>query len=218
MKIACLHTHESNVAGFDAAAAELGLPSGLLFHVVRPELLAEAERSGGVTDEVSLRTAKALLALAESADAVLLTCSTLGAAADDAAIRTSVPILRADAALATEAVAAGGQVVALCAVATTIAPTTKLFAVAAARTGATVDIRIVDGAWNLFRAGRREDYLAAIAAAADAAYRDGASLVAFAQASMAGAAARVTAGPTPPSSPLAGLRQAVAAAQSSVRR
>ncbi|SHE97144.1 hypothetical protein SAMN02745157_1344 [Kaistia soli DSM 19436] len=218
MKIACLHTHESNVAGFDVAAAELGLPSGLLLHVVRPELLAEAEKCGGVTDEVSRRTAEALLALAEGADVVLLTCSTLGSAADMAAAEASVPVLRADAALAAEAVAAGGLVVALCAVATTIAPTTKLFAAAAAWTGATVDIRMVDGAWDLFRAGRREDYLTVIAAAADASYRDGASLVAFAQASMAAAASRVTAGPKPPSSPLAGLRQAVAAAQSSVRR
>ncbi|MBZ9936102.1 aspartate/glutamate racemase family protein [Mesorhizobium sp. BR1-1-16] len=218
MKIACLHTHESNAAGFDAAAAELCLPPGLLVHAVQPELLAEAERKGGLTADVVSRTVEALLALTEGADAVLLTCSTLGPAADDAASRASVPILRADAALAMEAVAGGGRVVALCAVATTIAPTTKLFTEAAAQTGAIVEIRMVDGAWDLFRAGRREDYLAAIAAAADAACREGASIVAFAQASMAGAAALVTAGPRPPSSPLAGLRRAVAAAQSSVLR
>ena len=218
MKIACLHTHEANVAGFEAAAAALGLPEGVLVHAVHPELLAAAEQEGGLTAVVRDRTADALLALVPEADTVLLTCSTLGPAAEAAAARSAIPSLRADAALAAEAVAGGGRVVALCAVATTMAPTARLFSDAAALTGAEVEIRMVAGAWDLFRAGRRADYLAAIATAADAAYREGASIVAFAQASMADVAADVRAGPKPPSSPRAGLRAAVAAAQSSVRR
>ena len=218
MKIACLHTHESNVAGFDAAAVTLGLDPAVLSHVVRPDLLALARQEGRLTEAVSRQTAEALLALAEDADVVLLTCSTLGPAAAAAGALAPVPVLRADAALADLAVAGGGRVVALCAVETTLLPTHDLFTAAAARTGATVEVRMVAGAWPLFMAGRRSDYLAAIAAAADAAYRDGASFVALAQASMADAASLVTAGPTPFASPVAGLRQAVAAAQSSVRR
>ena len=42
MKIACLHTAESNVAVFDAAAMALGIPTGVLHHEVRADLLAAA--------------------------------------------------------------------------------------------------------------------------------------------------------------------------------
>jgi len=48
-------------------------------------------------------------------------------------------------------------------------------------------------------------YLAAIAAATDEAYESGASVIALAQASMAGAADMVKAGPKPLTSPTTGL-------------
>ena len=42
MRIACLHTAESNVAAFEAAC-----PEGMrLSHAVRPDLLAAAEAGG----------------------------------------------------------------------------------------------------------------------------------------------------------------------------
>ncbi|HUN50891.1 MAG TPA: hypothetical protein VMU42_07235, partial [Candidatus Sulfotelmatobacter sp.] len=75
MAIACLHTAESNVAVFDAAAAALGAN---LTHLVRADLLQAAEAAGGMTPAVAARTAALLHRLAEDADAVLLTCSTLG--------------------------------------------------------------------------------------------------------------------------------------------
>jgi hypothetical protein len=68
-------------------------------------------------------------------------------------------------------------------------------------------MRLIPGAWALFKAGQTEAYLDAIAAAADGAYREGASVVALAQASMAAAARRCTAG-LPLSSPAAGLKAA----------
>ncbi|WP_245317799.1 hypothetical protein [Ensifer sp. 1H6] len=49
MIIACLHTADSNVAVFEAAARELGLAAGVLRHAVRPDLLEAAERAGGLT-------------------------------------------------------------------------------------------------------------------------------------------------------------------------
>ena len=52
MHIACLHTAESNVAVFDNALLQLGLSDQTtLHHEVRADLLADAERAGGLTPE-----------------------------------------------------------------------------------------------------------------------------------------------------------------------
>ena len=212
MKIACLHTADSNIAVFEAAAAGLGLAPGALCHRVRSDLAAAAEQAGSLTPAIAAAVSEDLVALAAEADAVLLTCSTLGPAVTAAGERTRVPVLRVDAALAEKAVAAGGRVVVLCAVETTVAPTTRLFAAAAAKTGAVVDIRLVDGAWARFRAGDSDGYFARIAAAAAAAREPGVAAVALAQASMAGAADRVAGDPKPLTSPAAGLASAIAAA------
>jgi hypothetical protein len=181
--IACLHTVESNVALFSATC-----PPGLrLTHTLRSDLLAGAGEPGR-RDAALAATAAALQALAGGADAVLLTCSTVGPAASVAAERADVPVIRADRALADAATAAGGTVVVLCAAPTTLGPTGELFEESAARTGARVDLRLVEGAWEAFRAGDVGAYHRRIAAAADGAFAEGIAIVALAQASMSGAA------------------------------
>ncbi|MFK0382809.1 aspartate/glutamate racemase family protein [Agrobacterium sp. NPDC090273] len=218
MKIACLHTAESNVAVFESAARELDLPAGALLHEVRADLLAAAETAGGLNADIARNTASVLRQLCQSADAVLLTCSTLGPVADELTDTTEVPVLRVDAALASQAMKHGGKVVVLCAVETTLQPTARLFEKAAgtrlipADVRIPADIRIVSGAWARFKAGDNEGYLAAIAAAADRAYDEGADIVALAQASMAGASRLAGKGRTPLTSPIAGLAAAVRSA------
>ncbi|MBB4568339.1 aspartate/glutamate racemase family protein [Rhizobium leucaenae] len=189
MKIACLHTAESNIAIYDAAAKALGLPADALYHHVRADLLFAAEEAGGLTPDIEAETASVLQYLAQDADAVVLNCSTLGPAALLAADTSEVPVVRADGVLAQNAVKAGGKVVVLCTTETTIAPTTRLFEDAAKTTGADIYVRLIDGAWTLFRAGEQNAYLARIAEAAKAAYREGARTVVFAQASMTAAPA-----------------------------
>lgn len=237
IRIACLHTAASNVAVFEAARRGLGLVAGTLRHEVRPDLLDDAERAGGLTPEIEARACQALLGVCHGADAVLLTCSTLGPAAWAAAGTAPVPVLRVDAALAERAVRGGGKVVALCAVETTLGPTRALFEAAAIarrsvperdgtaqivhRRGATrveVEVRLIPGAWAAFKAGDHDRYLAAVAQAADEAARGGASCVALAQASMAGAAGLVTVRPPPLAGPAAGLRAAVTAAKRAAGR
>jgi hypothetical protein len=204
LRIACLHTAESNVAVFQLAALGLGAE---LSHEVRPELLARAEADGGLTYEVRTQTAAVLRGLVAGADAVLLTCSTLGPAVEDVA--AGVPVLRVDAALAREAVARAGDgwVVVLCAAPTSVAPTRALFEAAAAGTGGRIAIRVIPCAWDAFRAGDITAYHRIIAGAVDAAYAEGATTIALAQASMAGAAAYCRLG-TPLTSPAAGLAAA----------
>ena len=210
--IACLHTAESNLAVFDAALRQLGLAGVELRHSVRADLLAAAERVGRLTPAIAAETANALLELCDGADAVLLTCSTLGPAAEAAAKTASVPVLRVDAALAHEAVKGGGKIVVLCAVQTTVEPTRLLFEEAARGTGAEIAVHLVPHAWKAFKAGDRDRYLAMIAQAADEAVRSGAARVALAQASMADAATLVAADQQPLSSPMAGLAAAITAA------
>lgn len=212
MKIACLHTAESNIPIYEDAARELGLPAGALHHHVRADLLLTAERLGGLTADITTETADVLLHLAQEADAVVLNCSTLGPAALLAAGKSPVPVIRADGILAERAVKAGGKVIVLCTVETTIDPSTRLFEEAAKATGAVIDVRLIEGAWALFRAGEQEAYLMSIAAAVDAAQREGAKTIAFAQASMTGALRLLTGSAAQPmTGPLVALKAAMAA-------
>lgn len=85
-----------------------------------------------------------------------------------------------------------------------------------AGTGADVEVRLIPGAWDLFKAGRQDDYWQTIADAADTAAAEGAAAVALAQASMAGAAA--LARHPPLTSPGAGLAAMVARAQAAAEK
>ncbi|PWS37211.1 Asp/Glu racemase [Falsiroseomonas bella] len=203
--IACLHTAAGNRAVFEAACP----PGATLTHTLREDLLKDAEAAGGLTDAIADRTARALEALATpGVDAVLLTCSTVGPGA--ARAQAAVPVLRVDAALAEEATKGGGTVVVLCAVETTVEPTRAIFAEAASRNGATLDVRLVPGAWAAFRAGDTEGYHRIVAEASDVAHAEGARAVALAQASMTGAVA-LAKGKKPLASPPVGLAAALAA-------
>nr|WP_314072149.1 hypothetical protein [uncultured Roseococcus sp.] len=178
LTIACLHTAESNAALFDTAAA--ALPGGALrlTHKIRADLLREP------TPEVLAEAASLLRDLAWHADVVLLTCSTIGAAAGQ--VRDAPkPVLRADGALAEAATRAGGTVHVLYTAPTTRETTRHLFEAAAKSRGASVVMHMVHGAWGLFQAGETRAYLGRIADAA--AGLEG--RVVLAQSSMAPAAA-----------------------------
>jgi hypothetical protein len=210
MRIGCLHTAESNIHVFETALARMDASAVTLVHRVRCDLLSEAQEFGGLTTEIERRTRDALVDLSAEADAVLLTCSTLGPCVTNERIG-SVPVVRVDSALANEATCAGGRVLVLCAAETTLGPTTRLFGEAAKKTGAFVEVRLVQGAWPLFMGRQFANYLATIAAAVMQAYGDGADVVALAQASMAGAADLVASAPRPLCSPASGLLTAMRA-------
>lgn len=184
LTIACLHTAESNAPLFESAAA--ALPGGALrlTHRIRPDLLREP------SPETLAEAAALLHELTQGADAVLLTCSTIGEAASLVA-NPPCPVLRADATLAEAAMRAGGLAHLLYAAPSTRAPTQAIFESAAARTGATLDLRLVEGAWDMFLAGDLARYHACIATAAEGLP----GRIVLAQASMAGAAALMTEAP-----------------------
>lgn len=210
MRIACLHTAWSNVAVFDAAARELGLPATSLSHCVEPRLLEDAEAAGGLTPLLASKTVARLRSIAADADAVLLTCSTLGPAVDEMTRVSTPPILRADAALAAAAGALGGKIAVLCAAETTMSATRALFESTAIGPDALIEATLIPNAWHCFKRGDIDGYHSLIVAAVAHAYDDGANVVALAQASMAPAARQCRHKQTPLTVPLAALAAALA--------
>ncbi|MEU2021693.1 aspartate/glutamate racemase family protein [Streptomyces sp. NPDC016469] len=211
MTLALLHTSPVHVPVFDALR-DADHPGTVLRHVVREELLTTAAALGpeAVADEVEAVIADLA---AGGADAVLCTCSTIGAVAEAAGIAVGVPVLRVDRPMAAAAVRAG-RVTVLAALASTLEPTRALLAEEAAGAGLPgADVRtvLVGGAWERFTAGDNDGFLDLVAASADAVCD--ADVIVLAQGSMAGAAERTTTGIPVLSSPRPGLAAAVAVAE-----
>lgn len=207
MRIACLHTAASNIEIFGKAASALQLDAGDISHAVHGELLEAAEQQGGITPAIEMATLHIIQSLMAEAGAVLVTCSTLGAIADSARTAFTKPVLRTDRALAEQALESGLSVSVLCTAPTTLEPTTELFRQVFANAQVTPDIRLIDSAWDLFRAGEIKSYERAIADAANAAHNTGSQLVVLAQTSMANAAALIRHKTHVFDAPTAALRQ-----------
>lgn len=160
-----------------------------------PALLAEAERSGGMTTALRRRIGLMIETLLPQFDAVLITCSTLGPVTGD--FRAQDRVMRTDGMLAKALQRQAGHTVALCAAESTLAATRTLFC----QPGSQVEVALVEGAWAAFKAGETTRYFALIAAAAEQAYQQGAVAVALAQSSMTPVAQQFPATQRPLSGP-----------------
>lgn len=158
-----------------------------IVHTADPSLLSRAV-AHGITDDVEADLRAHLGALRDAgATAVLVTCSSIGEAATDAAATVGVPLLRVDAAMADEAVrrarAGQGRILVLATLAATLGPTSRLVRAAAAGSDVEVTAQVVADAAGARAAGdlERHDRLiaGAIAAAGDV------DVIVLAQASMA---------------------------------
>jgi aspartate/glutamate racemase len=193
-RVGLLHTVPALAATFDGM---LATDVTERVHIADAHLLQTAIREG-VTDAVRASVAAHLQHLvAGGADAILVTCSSIGEAAEEAGESLSVPVVRVDAAMARDAVslaiadaasrAAGDAHVAVLATNTaTLGPTTRLIqreidaaAAAAADVGdpssvpplsrITVDSAVVEGAVAARDAGRPDEHDRLIAEAVAAA-------------------------------------------------
>jgi Asp/Glu/hydantoin racemase len=167
-------------------------------------------RAGGVTPELAARVRRRLRELADDgAELIVCTCSTIGAAAEEAAGALGVPVLRADRPMADAAVAAGPRIGVLVTSESTREPTLDLLRESAARAGADVTLTavLVASAWQHFEAGELEPYHAEIAAAARQ-LAPTVDVVVLAQASMAPAAALIDGVPVL-TSPRSAVRAAI---------
>ena len=206
--VGLLHTVPALATTFDGLVGDLA-PELRRVHVADGWLLRTARRAG-VTDAVRARVVGHVRHLAATgARAVLVTCSSIGEVAEEAAAAVEVPVLRVDAPMADEAVriaaGGGGRVAVLATLESTLGPTGRLVERAAA--GAPVQVRatVVPGAAERADAGDRAGADALVAAAVGNAAAD-ADVVVLAQASMAGAAAAADVAVPVLSSPDGGVR------------
>ncbi|MDP8905236.1 MAG: aspartate/glutamate racemase family protein [Chloroflexota bacterium] len=157
-RLALVHTVAGLVPRFRELAAEL-LPDVETFDIVDETLLRDATAEG----RVSLDTARRLLAhLAAAerhgADAILVTCSSMGGAVDAGRQFAGVPLLRVDQAMAEQAVARGTRIGVLATLRSTLAPTAELIRRTAAEAGREAEVRehVCEGAFDALRAGDTE--------------------------------------------------------------
>ncbi|MEO5321156.1 aspartate/glutamate racemase family protein [Arthrobacter sp. CC3] len=191
-----LHTAQVHVATFEALSREL-LPSARTVHRVDPEAL-ELARQDGTAERVRAIVAGHLAELREAGcEVVLCTCSTLGEVAEGLS-GDGLDVIRIDRPMLRRAVTLSPRIGVLAALTSTVEPTTRVLTEEAADAGAdvSIEVSVVDGAWDAFLSGDAEDYCSRIAEAARA-LSDRCDVVVLAQASMEPAAALLAGLATP---------------------
>jgi len=185
-RLALVHTVAGLVPTFRQLAGEL-MPDVETFDIVDETLLRDATGEG----RVSLETARRLFghvgaAERHGADAILVTCSSMGGAVDAARRFAGVPLLRVDQAMAERAVARGSRVGVLATLRSTLDPTGELVRRTAAEQDRQVEVRerLCEGAFDALRAGDFEDHDELVRAGLRD-LLDWADVVVLAQASMA---------------------------------
>jgi Asp/Glu/hydantoin racemase len=193
-RVCVLHTVAALPAVFDPLLRELA-PHARPYHVVDESLLADTVAHGPLPRTTARLAAYVTQAEAAGADAVLVTCSSVGPAAEHARGLVGIPVLRVDEPMAAEAVRTGARIAVLATLDSTLAPTADLIRRHAAGTGAAVRLTAstCPGAYAARVAGdaARHDELIAAEARRLAADHD---VLVLAQASMAAAVASLPAG------------------------
>jgi Asp/Glu/hydantoin racemase len=184
--IAMLHTVPGLVSGMEARAQDT-VPGLRVLHYVDESLLQDTIAEGATPGHVRRRLVNyARYAEESGAQALLVSCSSIGEAATAAADFVSIPVLRIDTPMAELAVASGDRIGVLATLSATLGPTTRLVQDSARRQNKkpAITARVVDGAFPALRAGDRamHDRLVLAAFSELAAACD---VVVLAQASMA---------------------------------
>src|SRR3954467_6462056 len=94
--LALIHTSATLVPVF-AQLCKAKLPTTETFNIVDDSLVRQIGAKGGITPEISARVAGYIASAASGgADFILVTCSSIGPAFEDAASSVRVPVLRVD--------------------------------------------------------------------------------------------------------------------------
>ncbi|GAA1692267.1 aspartate/glutamate racemase family protein [Microbacterium sediminicola] len=208
-KLGIIHTVSRLAPVFDGLVGEY-LP-GVGTVVIADELLLQRTIRDGAVDGITReRLAQHVEQLASyGVDAVLVTCSSVGAAVDELAATSEVPVLRVDRAMAERAVGMGRTIGVLATLPTTLVPTVDLVRSAADGQARDVTIlpRLCEGAFDALGRGDVELHDAIIADELDQLVAQ-VDVVVLAQASMARVAeGRETGGVPVLSSPRLAIEQ-----------
>lgn len=184
--LALIHTSPVLVPMFTALAAK-NLPGTRVFHVVDESLIANTIRAGSLEKSTIRRIVNQIGSAREAgADAVMVTCSSIGAAVPIARQLFDFPVLRIDERLAEESIRKGPRVGVLATLRTTLDPTVALLDATAARLQqpATITAHLCEGAFEAVLAGDTATHDQAVAAGL-LALAGSSDVIVLAQASMA---------------------------------
>ncbi|SEE12924.1 aspartate/glutamate racemase family protein [Ruania alba] len=217
LRIGFVHTAPALTPTFEDLLAEYTTPEPAeALHVADAWLLRTAMATG-VDEGVHERVSRHVQHLADlGADAVLITCSSIGETIASAAEQVAIPVLRVDAAMAEQArdLAASGthqRIAALATFESTLGPTQRLLETAAGA-GIEVTAEVVAGAADAKASGDVAGHDAAIRAAAERVAAT-ADVIVIAQASMAPAVADADLPVPALTSPRGGVQAVLAAAR-----
>lgn len=183
-----LHTAPLHIATFDRLLDGAGADVPVR-HLVDEQLLADA-RAGGMSSELAGRIEDVVNdAMVGDSGVLVCTCSTIGAAVEQAGQAAGLQVVRVDRAMAEQAVLLGPRIMVVAALASTLEPTRELLLETARQHSQQIELSeaLCADAWRLFEQNELVAFHRAIAACLKSSY-DGADVVVLAQASMAGAA------------------------------
>ena len=160
-----VHTSFVSHADLMALFAEI-VPEAKVFNIVDDSLLHDVMQSGGITDRIVERMCHYFESAASNgADLIFNQCSSVGEAADVAAKRVSIPVVKIDQAMAERAVELGKRIAVVATVRSTMKPSCNLVRSAAARAGRQIEVveYLVDGALDvLMKEKNREKHNALV--------------------------------------------------------
>lgn len=153
--LALIHTSPTLTPMFSGLCAKY-MPETAIFHMVDESLIADTIREGRLR-RVTMRRLLAMVESAEAAgaDAVMVTCSSLGAGVALGQQLFDIPVIRVDEAMAEAAVRMGRRIGVMATLRTTLEPTIALLREKAAEAGFEIEIvdSLCDGAFDAVLAG-----------------------------------------------------------------
>ena len=185
--LALIHTSPTLTPLFGRLCAE-HIPSANVFHMVDESLIKDTVREGSL-QRVTIRRLLSMIESAEQAgaDAVLVTCSSIGEGVEIGHRLFDIPVIRVDEAMARKAVRIGRRIGVMATLRTTLEPTVALLRAKAAEAGIQIEIveSLCDGAFEAVVSGDQATHDRVLTAALKNDMK-GVDVVVLAQASMAG--------------------------------
>lgn len=154
-KIAFIHTVVSLPAVFKSLCAEI-LPEAAMFHIVDESLLQNTIRAGKLMPITARRLLGYLVSAQEAgANLAMVTCSSVGPAAEWSRCFVDIPVYRVDEAMAELAVRTGSRIGVAATLSTTMNPTTELVRSKAAAIGKDIELtsKLCEGAFEAVISG-----------------------------------------------------------------
>ncbi|HRW09182.1 MAG TPA: aspartate/glutamate racemase family protein [Caldilineaceae bacterium] len=187
--LALLHTGTFLASVFTDLCHE-AMPDVEVFNMVDESLIKNTIKANQVTPQTARRLVDHLKSAEEAgADAILVTCSSIGPAVEAAQQFLNIPVIRVDVPLADKAIGIGSRIGVVATLPTTLKPTVELIEARAKLAGKEIDVvsTLCEGAFQAVAAGDTETHDRLVTAGIRALMAK-VDVIVLAQASMARAA------------------------------